>query len=584
MYNKINLTLKNNMNKKGFSILIAILVILLLIIATVAGWGVWQFRQLQQKIANADLTTQLANQSGANDYSSTKNISINETSSTLKQIQDPGITWINPPEVIADQPIYNDQALNSIGEEKIHYYKIGQTETGSEILLSLFPELGMGATYRTFRFFKDQDDKISFISHSSDSDRDLLENYGTIFQDGVSFNYAKLRSVTAPDFLDYNGEVLQKNYPPYTTDSADFIYQDNGRLTKLELTEYGQIFSKDTESVDYQSVIFQQLILRLPDYSLTYYTIKPKFITDNNVPIITWQDNTKNSTVFNNNGLASGCSSSGLGTRDTIVKNVEASRFSEAGVSSDGAKIYLPKNAEDLLYQDAYKNYSIGRSEATNAEKAISYDSFVTKKPIFLYKDGLGRYILFNNADFSPLAECGKPVIYLYPERTMDISVKVGADIIVSEPAYNNGWKVNANPSGRLIINGESYDSLFWEGLGRGQYPPVEAGFVVETKNIEATLKSQLTQLGLNSKEKADFMKFWLPKMPKEKYTRLTWFSTKEMDSLAPLFVSPKPATSIRVFLDYQGLDRPIKLLGQKLQAPTRKGFTLVEWGGLLVK
>lgn len=572
------------MSKKGFSVLIAILVILLLVITTAAGWGVWQFRQLQQKIADADLTTQLADQSSANDSSSTENVSRDEKSATIKQIEDPGITWINPPEVIADQPIYNDQALNSIGEEKIRYYKIGQTENGSEILLSLFPELGMGATYRTFRFFKDRNDKISFISNSSDSDRDLLENTGTIFKDEIAFDDTKLRSITAPDFLDYEGEVLQKNSPPYSIEMADFIYQDNDQLIKAKLTEYGQIFTKDTESNDYQSVIFQQLVLRLPDYSLAYYTIKPKFITDNNVPIITWQDNTKNSTVFNNNGLASGCSSSAFGARDTAVKNAEPGRFSEAGTTSQGSKVYFPKDSGDLLYQDAYKNYSIGRSDAAGSEKAVSLDLFVTKKPIFLYKDGLGRYLFFNSADFSPLAECGKPVIYLYPEKTVDVSVRVGADITVSEPPYINGWKVNANPNGRLIVNGKRYDSLYWEGRGRGEYPQINAGFVVATKDIEPMLKNHLAQLGLSAKESTDFMRFWLPKMPKEKYTRLTWFGTNQMNKLAPLVVDPRPDTMIRVFLDYQGLNKPIDLPKQKLSSPTRQGFTLVEWGGLLIK
>ncbi|EKD22879.1 MAG: hypothetical protein ACD_83C00217G0001 [uncultured bacterium] len=175
-------------------------------------------------------------------------------------------------------------------------------------------------------------------------------------------------------------------------------------------------------------------------------------------------------------------------------------------------------------------------------------------------------------------------MIYLYPEKTTDVLVKVGADITVSEPKYGDGWQVTADPSGQLRVDGNSYDSLFWEGQGKGEYPVINSGFVVETKNIELTLKSHLTQLGLNSKESADFMAFWLPKMPTTKYTRLTWFGTRQMDKLAPLTVSPKPNTSIRIFLDYQGLDKPINLPEQKLSAPKRTGFTLVEWGGLLVK
>jgi len=57
-----------------------------------------------------------------------------------------------------------------------------------------------------------------------------------------------------------------------------------------------------------------------------------------------------------------------------------------------------------------------------------------------------------------------------------------------------------------------------------------------------------------------------------------------EMNNLAPLTVSPKPDTMIRVFLDFEGLDQPVNLIPQKLFAPQRKGFTLIEWGGLLIK
>jgi len=88
--------------------------------------------------------------------------------------------------------------------------------------------------------------------------------------------------------------------------------------------------------------------------------------------------------------------------------------------------------------------------------------------------------------------------------------------------------------------------------------------------------------MGLNDKEIADFNEFWLPKMPATPLVRLTWLGTKEMDELAPIAVWPKPDSSIRVFLDFQGLGSKEAITPQILPKYQRKGFTLVEWGGLL--
>jgi len=236
------------------------------------------------------------------------------------------------------------------------------------------------------------------------------------------------------------------------------------------------------------------------------------------------------------------------------------------------------KSENDAIVDYMYNYYKTGRNDS----EIISKTEFFTRKPFFFWKDSFGDYMTFLNQDFGAMAECGKPVIYLYPEKTTKISVMVGADITKSEPTYGNGWTVTANPNGKLVWNGKTFNSLYWEGEGNGIYPEIKSGFVVPTAQIAQTLESQLTQLGLNEREKADFMAFWLPKMPKTPYTRLTWFGTREMDKMAPLSVSPKPDTTIRIFLDYAGLSKKIDLKAQQLTKVERVGFTLVEWGGLL--
>jgi len=58
----------------------------------------------------------------------------------------------------------------------------------------------------------------------------------------------------------------------------------------------------------------------------------------------------------------------------------------------------------------------------------------------------------------------------------------------------------------------------------------------------------------------------------------------KEIDDVAPLSISPKPDTIIRVLMDYQGLDEYKNIIEQKIITPERKGFIVVEWGGVLHK
>ena len=54
------------------------------------------------------------------------------------------------------------------------------------------------------------------------------------------------------------------------------------------------------------------------------------------------------------------------------------------------------------------------------------------------------------------------------------------------------------------------------------------------------------------------------------------------IDKIAPLQISPEPDTVIRVLMDVKPLEKPVLVEEQKLkQTPQRKGFTVVEWGGL---
>ena len=181
-------------------------------------------------------------------------------------------------------------------------------------------------------------------------------------------------------------------------------------------------------------------------------------------------------------------------------------------------------------------------------------------------------------------AEKGKPVIYLYPETEQKISVKVEpkGGVTKSIPEYKNGWNVTATPESIItnLSDKEEYPYLFWESDDDSAETDMTSGFVVETKKLQSFFEEKLALLGLNEIEIKDFTEFWVPELQGKKYVFITFYSQQRIDEEAPLTVKPAPDTVIRVFFDHKKLDKKIKVTPQKLSAPERKGFTVVEWGG----
>ena len=180
---------------------------------------------------------------------------------------------------------------------------------------------------------------------------------------------------------------------------------------------------------------------------------------------------------------------------------------------------------------------------------------------------------------------CYKPVIYLYPEDETDVSVKLLLDgaLTCTYPAYNDGWQVTAAPDGTLTDeNGQTYNYLYWEGQVQAQWD-WDKGFCIKGEDTAAFLEEALEKLGLTRKEANEFIVYWLPLMEQNPYNIIS-FQTDAYTDAAQLDITPAPDTVIRVFMTWYASDYSIRLLPQKLEAPERTGFTVVEWGGTEVQ
>lgn len=311
------------------------------------------------------------------------------------------------------------------------------------------------------------------------------------------------------------------------------------------------------------------------DASLRTYQLAVPIMDEKNIPLVTWEDGNKNIEEYSYQAIG-GCGASNF--RD--VTDVKETDLTQIGTTFDGKPVYGYKDSNTEELKTIYNEIYIPDEQAR-----FSYSIFVANHPIFFWKDSLGKFIRFKDKKYQPLAECGKPVIYLYPTQTEKVSVKLDPQggFTYSEPAYNSGWFVLADPNSNItnLADGKVYPYLFWEGRG-GMYQTPSKGFVVKQTDVHEFLKTKLHELGLNTKEAADFMEFWEPKMQSAPYYFVTFMGNSVMDKLAPLTISPKPDTVIRILMDFTPLDKPINAQGYNIHTPERKGFTVVEWGGVL--
>ena len=209
----------------------------------------------------------------------------------------------------------------------------------------------------------------------------------------------------------------------------------------------------------------------------------------------------------------------------------------------------------------------------------LSFSSAVTEPGIpgeVLQPDGI------NDGKVEVNPPTAKPVIYLYPEKETEVSVKLGypkEHFTYTYPAYNDGWQVTAYPDGRLVnSDGSEHYYLFWEGDKAVAWDFSE-GFCVEGGEIEKFLLDKLKEMGLSPREYNDFITYWAPEMSQNDYNLIT-FSTEQYEALAPLEIMPAPDSIFRVHMVYKAVESPVEILPQQLGHFERKGFSVLEWGG----
>lgn len=174
-----------------------------------------------------------------------------------------------------------------------------------------------------------------------------------------------------------------------------------------------------------------------------------------------------------------------------------------------------------------------------------------------------------------------KPAIYLYPtsDSIVNVNVNFNGNIITSIPKYDSGWSVFATTYGE--IDGK-YDYLFYEASLNDLKLPKE-GWVVSYGNLDKWFDVNLKELGLTEKEKNQFKEYWLNKLQKSDYYEIKLLDNNLLNQNDwNLITNPAPDTLIRIELYFKPLKYPEQISQPTITTPERKGFTVVEWGGIL--
>ncbi|KKT74173.1 MAG: hypothetical protein UW70_C0064G0009, partial [Candidatus Peregrinibacteria bacterium GW2011_GWA2_44_7] len=445
-----------------------------------------------------------------------------------------------------------------------------------------------------YRFlWNDLTDELVFLPQYSTTfiqewNKPLFEKRDTT---GVAFNNVEL-----PDELSLpqGKEVVRK-----ALENSNFLRSDSFKVAFTHPDVGDVYFVSGSENPS-----FGCFYVQAPDGSFARYEYDPGFFAIDGDSIGRFNDGLNglvDGTSFNLNAdytyTVGGCGITG--NCYTIVK-ADPKNLTLAGkTDAGGVEFYTVKDpienasaatgatAEQIAFAESYKTYTSMYQWKVEQEgyTLLTFDEYVTLKPMLYWQDPLGRWSTLSHVDVKPLAECGKPVVYLYPETPMDVQVKVEETVFTKTiPEHGtDGWAVRAYPGGAVYNYGDgaTYPYLFWEGVSKPAVS-LDRGFMVERDDLEGFLNDALDQMGFLAHEKTDFMEFWLSRMldNTQHYFFVSFVGTEDMNAIAPLSITPQPDTLARVFMFYHPTDTAFYVEPQVLNPVSRYGFNVFEWGG----
>jgi hypothetical protein len=200
-----------------------------------------------------------------------------------------------------------------------------------------------------------------------------------------------------------------------------------------------------------------------------------------------------------------------------------------------------------------------------------------------LWKDPFGRLVELLHPEAQPPDLC-EPVLYLYgTDEPVTITLDPDIFVTVSAPRIQDQrWTVLPTGDGGVRVGERTWPFLFWEGQ-HGLFEPPAEGVGVARGEVRAFLRRVLPAHGLQGREIEDFVSAWADKLEQSPFVRISFHERADIDELVPMTIEPEPDTLIRVLMEYEPLDSaPASRWSPPPAVPPRRGFTVVEWGGVV--
>jgi hypothetical protein len=271
--------------------------------------------------------------------------------------------------------------------------------------------------------------------------------------------------------------------------------------------------------------------------------------------------------------------------------------------------ITVERGNEQVLLTDGSFAILMKLSKPSLKMYKTSYNTLVFDK--FELKGGhrmkLKFYLERELIDEEPRFEVKKPVIYCYSDKDLnfELSVKAKGSLSFVYPPMlpNEKWSLQIKENQLYDFTTDlAYPYLFWESQQyeahyqtasvndyKGDvisYQDVYWGDIVARTDLLTYLDTSLTEIGFSDREKIDFITFWVPQMKQYDYCLVQFLFDKECEQFATYDITPKPDKVNRVYMLYSGFEQApyIRNIPKPLKKMERKGFYLVDWGGVNIQ